>query len=263
MIFYLAFKSAGIYPLDLNWLDKEENKKLLKLGGNINHITLNQTQINKWNFITSSFNYGEHLKQINYLDLFSPLHQDVSPDSELSKEINFKSSLKEDLISKKSHVLGFTTPRTPAVKRNRNTFEDTSVPRILNSDQRLKDLLEYNKKKETEENLKSHKKKKMKIAKENIDEKGQNQMEIINEKDYSQNTGKVTIKLSQRAEVENSLEGLLPITEHGWSSTLVSESNIEFIHDLILPLNFQTGNIFCRNDIVRNYYFLINFFFRY
>jgi len=210
-------------------------------------MTQNLTQLSKWNSLISSFNYGDHLHQINYLDLFSLLHQDVTQHSELRKEITFKSSMQEDLASKKSRLLGFSTPRNPGLKRKRNTFEDTSIPRILNSDQRLQDLLQHSQRKEEEEKLKSHRKKKVKLTQENY-EKEENKS-IMYEKGYSQNTEN---QFSQRTEIENSLADVLPITEVGWSSTLVSENNKESIHDLILPLNFQTGNIFCRNDIVRN-----------
>jgi len=71
---YLAFSSAGIFPLNKVWIEKENNAKLLKLGKVEENTTSLNPHIQMFNKWLSRFSYKDHLAKLQHLDIYSPHH---------------------------------------------------------------------------------------------------------------------------------------------------------------------------------------------
>jgi len=128
-----------MFPLNKDWAKEERNLNLLKLGQFIHRETQDPLTTRR-----PIFDHQKYVASLDYLDLYSP--PSIIPDPEIRQDVNQvlvqkerehqqTTSQSQDVIENKSSKL--------SKKRDRTTFEDSSLPRILNNDERMQSLKTY------------------------------------------------------------------------------------------------------------------------
>ena len=232
----IAFESAGIFPLDKNWLTKDKNQALFKLGsfGYLDHQSQADSNEKKFQNLVSKFNFQTHLGTLNHLDLHSPVHQEeVIHDYELKQEI------KDLLHTKEEDFFLKVKENSSQSKRKNQTFEDLSQPRILNTSEQLDKLRERQENNPKEIKLSQTSLKKMKS----------------NDENYLPEP-KVPINLKgipNRLKKESLLEGVITGIEGDpcLSEEFVSEDSSQSLHYLNLPISHETSSLVTKRNIVR------------
>lgn len=251
-LIFLAFKSLGICPLDLNWINKEENLKKIAPQENFSQVYTAEDKLKR---ATSSF-LKEHIKELDYRGFVDApsFYPSSLPFEEENRSVETPKFDVEEAI--RSRELSFPThvPRVPKKKRKRLLFEDQSESKILNDDNRLAKL---------EAHL-------LKKVKKNDDKQDLKELKVKVDLHSTSSKKKVKtpVKPSLFEEDFDSSKHLSSPDKHskqrGFSSSLASEiqglknynsteddETVNYtLHTLYLPLSTETDTLTCKKHLV-------------
>ena len=234
----------------------------------------------------SRFDYNDHITNLASLDLCLPTSFTTKEDPEITAEIEEakEKQIRRTLTNKEQKLkksIQLSDKKFNKINRKpskpRKCFEDASTPKILTTDKRLDGLQQYkdlnkktpkktltsssqrrppdNKANEDKIDHITPKKTSSSSRRKTYDDKidGYNmerkKRKVVIDESCSVDEKSITVEL-KRQKVEFSLQTIIPELNDVGSSKFILETATQEVHDLYLPLSFETSTVKAKKEIV-------------